>query len=91
MMPELEFVFLQAIRTGWIHPNINLEDPDDGVVCSKLFPISISSVVGIIEEASNVLYRIYDNLVYSMVVFTGIKEQFSSQELRKSCLLALVN
>ncbi|KAL0338858.1 UNVERIFIED_CONTAM: 3-oxoacyl-[acyl-carrier-protein] synthase II, chloroplastic [Sesamum angustifolium] len=23
---------VQAIRTGWIHPNINLENPDDGVV-----------------------------------------------------------
>ncbi|KAF5726103.1 3-oxoacyl- acyl-carrier-protein synthase II [Tripterygium wilfordii] len=22
---------IQAIRTGWIHPNINLENPDDGV------------------------------------------------------------
>lgn len=23
---------LQAIRTGWVHPNINLENPDDRVV-----------------------------------------------------------
>lgn len=22
---------VQAIRTGWVHPNINLDDPDDGV------------------------------------------------------------
>lgn len=25
--------YLQAIRTGWVHPNINLENPDSGVVC----------------------------------------------------------
>lgn len=24
---------LQAIKTGWVHPNINLENPDKGVVC----------------------------------------------------------
>lgn len=29
---ESLLVFLQAIRTGWIHPNINLENPDEGVV-----------------------------------------------------------
>jgi hypothetical protein len=28
--------FVQAIRTGWVHPNINLENPDQGVVCSLL-------------------------------------------------------
>ncbi|KAL3532732.1 hypothetical protein ACH5RR_006253 [Cinchona calisaya] len=27
---------VQAIRTGWIHPNINLEHPDDGVDVSVL-------------------------------------------------------
>jgi len=25
--------WMQAIRTGWVHPNINLENPDTGVVC----------------------------------------------------------
>uniref|UniRef100_A0A7N2N6F5 beta-ketoacyl-[acyl-carrier-protein] synthase I n=1 Tax=Quercus lobata TaxID=97700 RepID=A0A7N2N6F5_QUELO len=24
---------IQAIRTGWVHPNVNLENPDEGVVC----------------------------------------------------------
>lgn len=27
---------VQAIRTGWVHPNINLENPDDGVDTSVL-------------------------------------------------------
>ncbi|KAL6496449.1 Protein TRANSPORT INHIBITOR RESPONSE 1 [Orobanche gracilis] len=27
---------VQAIRTGWVHPNINLENPDDGVDASVL-------------------------------------------------------
>jgi hypothetical protein len=25
---------LQAIRTGWVHPNLNLENPEDIVVSS---------------------------------------------------------
>ncbi|XP_075489415.1 3-oxoacyl-[acyl-carrier-protein] synthase I, chloroplastic-like isoform X2 [Primulina tabacum] len=24
---------VQGFRTGWVHPNLNLENPDDGVVC----------------------------------------------------------
>lgn len=31
---------LQAIRTGWVHPNINLEDPDEGVVSVLLQPFT---------------------------------------------------
>ncbi|GER40944.1 3-oxoacyl-[acyl-carrier-protein] synthase II [Striga asiatica] len=27
---------VQAIRTGWVHPNVNLENPDDGVDSSVL-------------------------------------------------------
>lgn len=31
--------FVQAIRTGWVHPNINLENPDDGVVCGFIIQL----------------------------------------------------
>ncbi|MBA0568154.1 hypothetical protein Golob_005665 [Gossypium lobatum] len=27
---------IQAIRTGWVHPNINLENPDEGVDANVL-------------------------------------------------------
>ncbi|GLT94409.1 hypothetical protein SLE2022_121500 [Rubroshorea leprosula] len=30
---------VQAIRTGWVHPNINLENPDKGVLLSLLYAI----------------------------------------------------
>ncbi|TQD94763.1 hypothetical protein C1H46_019617 [Malus baccata] len=29
-----------AIRTGWIHPNINLENPDEGLICCLPLPLS---------------------------------------------------
>ena len=34
---------MQAIRTGWVHPNINLENPEKGMVC-YFFWLSIFSL-----------------------------------------------
>ena len=34
---------VQAIRTGWVHPNIILENPDQGVVCLPLLQCSFIS------------------------------------------------
>lgn len=34
LVSKLGFPFqLQAIQTGWVHPNVNLENPDEGMVC----------------------------------------------------------
>ncbi|KAL0346790.1 UNVERIFIED_CONTAM: 3-oxoacyl-[acyl-carrier-protein] synthase II, chloroplastic [Sesamum calycinum] len=37
---------VQAIRTGWIHPNINLENPDDGVCLWLAFLCSMRRLIG---------------------------------------------
>lgn len=39
---ETGFLFkMQAIQTGWVHPNINLENPDKGVVSFSWFLLTI--------------------------------------------------
>ncbi|KAF5182835.1 3-oxoacyl-[acyl-carrier-protein] synthase [Thalictrum thalictroides] len=59
---------IQAIRTGWIHPNINLENPDDGVdkkvlVGSKKgkldIKVALSNSFGFGGQNSSILFSPY--------------------------------
>jgi hypothetical protein len=43
VMVHLVFFSLQAIRTGWVHPNLNLENPEKTVV--SLFTDAESNAV----------------------------------------------
>jgi hypothetical protein len=36
---------LQAIRTGWVHPNLNLENPEDTVVSSLACVVCVASIL----------------------------------------------
>ncbi|KAM3321232.1 3-oxoacyl-OS-acyl-carrier-protein [Capsicum chacoense] len=59
---------IQAIRTGWVHPNINLENPDDGVdtnilVSSKKerldVKVALSNSFGFGGHNSSILFAPY--------------------------------
>ncbi|ONM25357.1 3-oxoacyl-[acyl-carrier-protein] synthase II chloroplastic [Zea mays] len=36
---------IQAIRTGWVHPNLNLENPEDTVVSSLACVVCVASIL----------------------------------------------
>lgn len=59
---------VQAIRTGWVHPNINLENPDDGVDKSLLVgltkerlkvKVALSNSFGFGGHNSSILFSPY--------------------------------
>ncbi|XP_022888503.1 3-oxoacyl-[acyl-carrier-protein] synthase II, chloroplastic-like isoform X2 [Olea europaea var. sylvestris] len=59
---------VQAIRTGWVHPNINLETPDDGVDTSVLVgskkerldvKVALSNSFGFGGHNSSILFAPY--------------------------------
>ncbi|KAL6507119.1 Protein TRANSPORT INHIBITOR RESPONSE 1 [Orobanche hederae] len=59
---------VQAIRTGWVHPNINLENPDDGVDASVLVgptkerldvKVALSNSFGFGGHNSSILFAPY--------------------------------
>ncbi|KAM5547147.1 3-oxoacyl-[acyl-carrier-protein] synthase II, chloroplastic [Rosa sericea] len=59
---------VQAIRTGWVHPNINLEDPDEGVDMKVLvgpkkerldIKVALSNSFGFGGHNSSVLFAPY--------------------------------
>ncbi|CAM8917599.1 unnamed protein product [Rhodiola kirilowii] len=59
---------VQAIRTGWIHPNINLEDPDEGVDTKVLvgakkerleIKVALSNSFGFGGHNSSILFAPY--------------------------------
>ncbi|KAK4492987.1 hypothetical protein RD792_000042 [Penstemon davidsonii] len=59
---------VQAIRTGWVHPNINLEDPDDGVDTNFLvgptkerldIKVALSNSFGFGGHNSSILFAPY--------------------------------
>lgn len=52
---------LQAIRTGWVHPNINLENPDDSVVCC--FALKIHNSCSIREICIHVVFFVSSELI----------------------------
>ncbi|KAG6385729.1 hypothetical protein SASPL_154607 [Salvia splendens] len=59
---------VQAIRTGWVHPNINLENPDDGVDANVLvgptkerldIKVALSNSFGFGGHNSSILFAPY--------------------------------
>ncbi|KAL0426756.1 UNVERIFIED_CONTAM: 3-oxoacyl-[acyl-carrier-protein] synthase II, chloroplastic [Sesamum latifolium] len=59
---------VQAIRTGWIHPNVNLENPDDGVSTNVLvgptkerldIKVALSNSFGFGGHNSSILFAPY--------------------------------
>ncbi|KAL3625274.1 Protein TRANSPORT INHIBITOR RESPONSE 1 [Castilleja foliolosa] len=59
---------VQAIRTGWVHPNVNLENPDDGVDASVLVgptkerldvKVALSNSFGFGGHNSSILFAPY--------------------------------
>ncbi|XP_073139482.1 3-oxoacyl-[acyl-carrier-protein] synthase II, chloroplastic-like [Henckelia pumila] len=59
---------VQAIRTGWVHPNINLENPDDGVDTNVLvgptkerldIKVALSNSFGFGGQNSSILFSPY--------------------------------
>ncbi|KAL3623565.1 Protein TRANSPORT INHIBITOR RESPONSE 1 [Castilleja foliolosa] len=59
---------VQAIRTGWVHPNVNLENPDDGVDASVLVgpmkerldvKVALSNSFGFGGQNSSILFAPY--------------------------------
>ncbi|KAL3830064.1 hypothetical protein ACJIZ3_018866 [Penstemon smallii] len=59
---------VQAIRTGWVHPNVNLENPDDGVDPSVLvgptkerldIKVALSNSFGFGGHNSSILFAPY--------------------------------
>ncbi|XP_010047453.2 3-oxoacyl-[acyl-carrier-protein] synthase II, chloroplastic [Eucalyptus grandis] len=59
---------VQAIRTGWVHPNVNLENPDKGVDPSKLvgpkkerldIKVALSNSFGFGGHNSSILFAPY--------------------------------
>ncbi|XP_030538491.1 3-oxoacyl-[acyl-carrier-protein] synthase II, chloroplastic-like isoform X2 [Rhodamnia argentea] len=59
---------VQAIRTGWVHPNVNLESPDDGVDTSVLVgprkervdvKVALSNSFGFGGHNSSILFAPY--------------------------------
>ncbi|KAI5674186.1 hypothetical protein M9H77_14550 [Catharanthus roseus] len=59
---------VQAIRTGWVHPNINLENPDDGVDTNLLvgpkkeklnIKVALSNSFGFGGHNSSILFAPY--------------------------------
>ncbi|XP_075079604.1 3-oxoacyl-[acyl-carrier-protein] synthase II, chloroplastic [Nicotiana tabacum] len=59
---------IQAIRTGWVHPNINLENPDEGVDTTKLvgpkkerldIKVALSNSFGFGGHNSSILFAPY--------------------------------
>lgn len=59
---------VQAIRTGWIHPNVNLENPDGGVDPSMLvgpkkerldIKVALSNSFGFGGHNSSILFAPY--------------------------------
>ncbi|KAJ4950152.1 hypothetical protein NE237_026984 [Protea cynaroides] len=62
---------VQAIRTGWVHPNINLEDPDEGVDMNVLvgpkkerldIKVALSNSFGFGGHNSSILFAPYKKL-----------------------------
>ncbi|XP_075512886.1 3-oxoacyl-[acyl-carrier-protein] synthase II, chloroplastic-like isoform X1 [Primulina tabacum] len=60
---------VQAIRTGWVHPNINLENPDDGVDTNVLvgptkerldIKVALSNSFGFGGQNSSILFSPYE-------------------------------
>ncbi|KAG5596173.1 hypothetical protein H5410_037405 [Solanum commersonii] len=58
----------QAIRTGWVHPNINLENPDEGVDTNILvgpkkerldIKVALSNSFGFGGHNSSILFAPY--------------------------------
>ncbi|KAL8498338.1 hypothetical protein ACS0TY_021598 [Phlomoides rotata] len=61
---------VQAIRTGWVHPNVNLENPDDGVDANMLvgarkerldIKVALSNSFGFGGHNSSILFAPYKN------------------------------
>eukprot|EP00891_Asterochloris_glomerata_P000368 jgi/Astpho2/368/Aster-02242 len=59
---------VQAIRTGWVHPNLNLEDPEDGVDTNILvgpekqqldIDVALSNSFGFGGHNSSILFRAF--------------------------------
>ena len=55
----LDYLLVQAIRTGWIHPNVNLENPDKGVVCCFVVRIGFSYFHGLLHDYGIFFYFLY--------------------------------
>ncbi|KAL5572313.1 hypothetical protein UlMin_021910 [Ulmus minor] len=61
---------IQAIRTGWVHPNLNLETPDEGVDANLLvgpkkerldIKVGLSNSFGFGGHNSTILFAPYEN------------------------------
>ncbi|KAH9652850.1 3-oxoacyl-(acyl-carrier-protein) synthase II [Citrus sinensis] len=65
---------VQAIRTGWIHPNINLENPDGVVVC---WPFDTNVLVGPKKERLEVKAALSNSFGFgghnSSIIFSPYK------------------
>lgn len=65
----------QAIRTGWVHPNINLENPDEGVVCCSNNP---SNPVGLSRYTGYEFEHL--KTTFNIVAYTGHECASGSEE-----------